>query len=144
MIMDNDLELADSLAVTASAITDVIDLSTTLRDVGNIGRGGRNLYLVLQVDTAFDAVGAATATFSLESDSTANLATSATVHSSTAAIGKAALVAGYTVILPLPPGEYERYLGVRVTVATGPFTAGALSAFITDDIQTWKSYADAI
>ena len=144
MYVDYDNELSDSQAVTATAIsTNVIDLGTgnTTRDIGN----GMPVYLVIQTDTAATAAGAATVTFSLESDSTADLATSATVHWTSAAIGKASLVAGYEVAaVALPSGDYERYLGLRYTVATGPLTAGAFSAFLTTDVQKWKAYADAL
>jgi hypothetical protein len=141
MIVNKREEFADSQAVTATAIgsTGVIDLgaSPTLQDVAN----GKPLFVVFQVDTAATAAGAATVTLSVESDSTANLATSATVHATTEAIGKATLVAGYKRILALPPGRsYERYLGVRFTVATGPLTAGAFSAFLTSEPQNWVAY----
>ena len=139
MILDTQLEFSDAQSITATALsTNVIDLraSPTLKDIAN----GKQLYAVLQVDTAATAAGAATVTFSLESDSTADLATSATVHATTAAIGKATLVAGYQVVIPLPPGvTYERYLGARYTVATGPLTAGAFSFFITDAPQNWNA-----
>ena len=63
-----------------------------------------------------------------------------TTIATTAAIGKATLVAGYQVVIPLPPGvTYERYLGARYTVATGPLTAGAFSFFITDAPQNWNA-----
>jgi hypothetical protein len=143
MILDERTEFADALAVTASAISDVIDLGATptLRNLG----GGESLYLVVGVDTSATAAGAATVTFSLESDSTADLATSATVHYTSAAIGKATLVAGYTaVVVELPSGQYERYLGVRFTVATGPLTAGKFNAFLTTDPSRWQAYADAV
>ena len=139
MILDKRAEFSDSQAVTSTAIsTNVMDLrsSPTLKDVA----GGKQLYAVIQVDTAATAAGAATVTFSVESDSTADLATSATTHAVTAAIGKATLVAGYQLVIPLPPGvTYERYLGVRYTVATGPLTAGAFSAFITAAPQNWNA-----
>lgn len=126
MYIDKELEFSDSQAVTASAI------STNVCDNGAVpGNSGEPLYLVIQVDTAATAAGAATVTFSFESDSTADLATSPTVHIATAAIPKATLVAGHQIVLALPPGTYERYQGVRYTVATGPLTAGAFSAFIT-------------
>jgi hypothetical protein len=147
MIIDDRLEVSDSQAVTATAVsTDIIDLgpvtNNTLRDVGN----GRQLFLVIQCDTTTAAVGAATVTFSLESDSTTDLATSPTVHATSAAIGKATLVAGYQLVIPVPAGlkNFERYMGVRYTVATGPLTAGAFSAFITDAPQIAPTYADAI
>lgn len=138
-ILDKHNEFADAAAVTTTAVlTNVIDLGddVTLRNIGGPGAA----YLVIQVDTSATAAGAATVTFSLESDSTADLATSATVHYSTAAIGKATLVAGYqAAVVQLPYGDYERYLGVRATVATGPLTAGAFSAFLTRDPQFWRA-----
>lgn len=141
MILDERNEFADALAVTASAISDVIDLGGTSQDVGN----GEPLYLVIQTDTAATAAGAATVTFSLESDSTADLATSATVHWQSAAIGKATLVAGYLVAaIALPMAAYERYLGVRFTVATGPLTAGKFNAFLTRNPAKWVATPDAL
>jgi len=44
----------------------------------------------------------------------------------------------------LPSGSYERYLGVRYTVASGPLTAGKFDAFLTKDVQKWQAYADAV
>lgn len=138
-IMDKHNEFADAAAVTSTAVlTNVIDLGddSTLRNLGGPG----SPYLVIQTDTSATAAGAATVTFSLESDSTADLATSATVHYTTAAIAKTTLVAGYVAaVVQLPFGDYERYLGVRATVGTGPLTAGAFSAFLTRDPQYWKA-----
>jgi hypothetical protein len=90
----------------------------------------------VQVEEAATAAGAATVTFSLESDSTANLATSPTVHVTTAAIGKATLVVGYKFAYQLPRGSYEKYLGTRYTVATGPLTAGKFSAYLTNALDS--------
>jgi hypothetical protein len=144
MILDERTEFCSAQAVTATAISDVIDLGATptLRDIGN----GHGAYLVIQCDESATASGSATVAFSLESDSTANLATSPTVHLTTAAIGKATLVAGYRVLcIALPIGvNYERYLGVRFTVATGPLTAGKFSAFITMDPTGSHAYPNAV
>jgi hypothetical protein len=137
MILDKETEFSDSQAVTASAISSVIDTGADVTPK-NLGGSGP-CFLVIQCDVAAAAAGAATVTFSLESDSTADLATSATVHASTAAIGKASLLAGTTIaVLPLPYDDYEEFLGVRYTVATGPLTAGKFSAFLTRTPQFWK------
>lgn len=147
MILDDRLEFADAAAIAlniGNAIapnTDVVDLGATptIRDLGN----GEQLYLVLQVDTAF--VGAtATIQFQLASDSTANLATSRTNHIDTGAIAVATWVAGYTMIIPLPLGSYERYLGLWMTVATANVTAGKLNAFLTADPYGNRQYDDAL
>lgn len=143
MIIDKELEFSDAQAVTASAISENVVDTGALPVTKDIGEGAQ-LFLVIQVDTAATAAGAATVDFSVESDSTADLATSASVHTSTGPIGKAVLVAGYQVIIPLPPGDYEQYLGVRYTVATGPLTAGNFSAFMTPNPQNNKIYPDAL
>lgn len=143
MILDNLTEFADAQTVTATAISDVIDLGAapTLQDIGN----GQPLYLVLTCDESATSGGSATVNFSLESDSTANLATSATTHASTGAIGQASLVAGtFKRVIPLPvEARYERYLGVRFTVASGPLTAGKFSAFLTLAPHGWVALPDA-
>lgn len=146
MYVDKQEEFSDSQLLTITAIsTNVIDLTQgvtspatlTLIDIGT----GEDVYLVIQVDVALTSAGATTCTFTLESDSTADLATSPTVHYTSAAIPKATLVAGYEVLkLKLPAGSYERYLGVRYTVATGPFTGGSVSAFLTNDVQAQTNY----
>lgn len=144
MILDANLEFSDAQAVTATAIsTNVVDLGpvtdNTLRDIGT----GEPVYLVFSVDTTFTASGAATLTAALVSDSTANLATSATTHATPlSAIPVASLVAGYTAAVHLPPGNYEQYLGIQYTVGTGPMTAGKINAFITKDAQLYRAYAD--
>lgn len=148
MILDERNEFADAVAVTGTAaatavLGDVIDLGAapTLRDIGN----GEPIYCVLTVDTAVEAsVGAANVTFRLVSDSTDNLATSATVHWNSGAIAKGTLVAGYVIgAFALPNGNYERYLGVTFTPDTNNTTAGKVNAFLTKDIAKWAALPDA-
>lgn len=146
-MLDKQNEFSDSQAVTVTAIsTNVIDTMPGLRagPTSNLG-GPESIYLVIEVDTTFTAGGAATLTASLESDSTANLATSPTVHYATAAIPVASLTAKSKIVAPvgLPFGAYERYLGVRYTVGTGPMTAGAVSAYLTRDPSYWVAYQAA-
>lgn len=147
MILDELTEFADAstLVGTAAAtavLGDVIDLGSTSRDIGN----GEPIYLVIQIDTAVAATGgAANVTFKLVSDSTANLATSPTVHWASAAIAKGTLVAGYLVTaVALPYGTYEQYLGVTFTPDTNDTTAGKANAFLTKDVAKWAPYANAI
>lgn len=143
MILDEFNEFADAtsaiLNIGNAIIGDVIDLGGTTQDVGN----GEPLYLVIQVDTTF--VGATSTTkFELASDSTADLATSKTVHFATDAIPVATLVAGYTMAVALPFGAYERYLGLWETVAVANVTAGKINAFLTHDVSKWVATPDAI
>lgn len=153
MIMDELTEFADAVAVNAVAgtalIGDVMDLGSVHRDVGN----GRAMWLVINVDTEIITGGSAgTVKFQLASDSTADLATSATIHIDTgtfatgAAASNAQLAAGKTlacIALPLEGKVYERYLGILCVTATTTTTAGKINAFLTFDPTGWQAYAEA-
>ena len=112
MILDLSTRFSNGQAVTADAIsTNVLDLrngsAPVLADEGILGA---DLWLVVRVGTAFAT--ATSITFTLESDSTADLATSATVHY-TQTVLLAALPANTVVVrTKLPSGNYERYLGM--------------------------------
>ena len=86
-------------AVTATAISlNVMDLRQGVASIGtgvlalaDEGLNPDEAWMIVQADNsaAFAAAGAATLTVTLESDSTANLATAPVVHFSTAVIPKA-------------------------------------------------------
>jgi hypothetical protein len=148
MYIDTQLELSDSQAVTVSAISaNVVDLLTTgaaganpLYTTANtfqdIGQSNEPLYLVVFTNVACTDTGNdATLTITLESDSVVTLATSPTVHFSSGALPFAAFSPAGTrlVTVALPQGVYERYLGLRYTVASGPLITGAFDAFLTTD-----------
>jgi len=146
MYVNSMEEFSNSQAVTSTAISEnVIDLNSVggpnaIQDVGT----GTDVYLVVRtVVAATDTGSDATLTVTLESDSTANLATSPTVHFSTGALAFAAFApAGSTLaVIKLPNGNYERFLGVRYTVASGPLTAGQFDAFLTNDVDAQRYYA---
>ena len=147
MILDERNEFADATALSTAAtgralVGDVIDLGAS-GDIGN----GEPLYLVVQVDTAVTSGGSATVSFELASDAQAAIAVdgSATVHTVTAAIPKATLVAGYVAAaIALPIGTYERYLGIIQNVGTAALTAGKVNAFLTRDVSKWVATPDAI
>lgn len=147
MIMDKFLEFSDAQAVTATAIsTNVVDLyplgnnqvTNLTRDIGT----GEDIYLVVNtVTAATDASSDATLTITLESDDNTSLS-SPTVHYTSATLAFAAFSPANTelVKIKLPAGNYERYLGVRFTVAAGPLTAGTFDAFLVKDAQAFKAY----
>jgi len=144
MILDDRLEFCDATSVacntTNNIIGDVVDLGATptLRGLG----AGEQMYLVIQVDTAF--TGAGNVTFELCTDSTANLATSKTSHWSSGAIAYTTWAAGYTKVVALPQEvTYERYMGLWET-ASGNCTGGNINAFLTHDVAKWYAYADAL
>jgi len=153
MIMDERTEFCDATSVAAAAGTalvgDVIDLGTVARDIGN----GQPIYLVITTATEIITGGAAgTVKFQLVSDSTANLATSPTVHIDTgtfvtddSAANSAQLNAGGVIFcgpLPLQGNVYEQYLGILCVTATTTTTAGAINAFLTLDPTGWAAYAE--
>lgn len=138
MILNTEEQLSAEQAVTSTAIsTNVIDLQDD-RDIG----AGEPTYLLIKVDEDCDsAADGASVAFTLESDSTADLATSATTHLTVAATGEANLTAGTVVAkMALPIDDYERYLGLRYTVSGESLTAGKFSAYITKDVSAWKHY----
>lgn len=149
MLLDERNEFCDAtsaiLNIGNAIIGDVIDLkSATINPNTTVDLQGSEVYLVIQVATTF--VGATSTTkFELVSDSTANLATSKTVHFATDAIPVASLVAGYRICaVKLPSGNYERYLGLWETVATANVTAGAIDAFLTSDPALYRPYGDNV
>lgn len=144
MIIDAQNTFANAQLLTATAIsTNVIDTNpstfsqTLVQNLGGVGAP----FLVISVPVALTSAGATTLVITLESDSTANLATAPVVHWSSGAIPKATLVAGYQFLLPMPiDNNVKRYLGLRFTVATGPFTGGSISGFLSHSSPTWKAY----
>lgn len=155
MILDERNEFADAVSVAAAAgtalIGDVIDLGSASRDIG----AGQPLYLIIQTDTEIITGGTAgTIKFQLASDSTADLATSATIHYDTgtlvtddAAANDARLNAGGLICsIALPQGAvYERYLGILAVIATTTVTAGKINAFLSaDPYPAQRAYPDAM
>jgi len=135
MITDALLELSLAQPVTVSAVsTNTVDL-TVVRDIG----AGEDVYAQFAVDVAAAAAGLATVSFEVITSAAPTL-TAPTVIASSGAIPVADLAAGrvpisiclnQSALTSLPIGQ--RYLGVRYTVATGPLTAGAFTAYITDE-----------
>ena len=132
MYIDKQLLMSDAQAVTSSAAsTNVIDLGAHLgMDPGVT----EDLWLQVRVDTTATASGSATVTFTVETDDDEAFGSATTVYSS-AAIGKATLVAGYYPVRIRLPLGMERYVRVYYTVATGPLTAGKFDAFINSGAQ---------
>lgn len=144
MILDAQAEFSDSQLVTASAVsTNVYDTAPMGRTLNRDLGAGSSAYLGIQVDTTATAAGAATVTITLESSANADLSAS-TVHATYGPYTLAQLTGGSTLTLSgLPSANYARYVGLRYTVATGPLTAGAFSAFITTTPAAFRAYPRA-
>ena len=94
MIIDKQARFDWDDAITATRVsTDKIDLQANNRDLGLL----ESLYLVIIATEAFTAAGAATLTVDLVDDDNASLSSPATLLTLANAVGKATLVAGYTI-----------------------------------------------
>lgn len=141
MIFSAQQIFSDNQAITASAdSTNVIDLGVAgtpfdaaaplNQDVGK----GNPIPILVQVTDAMLAAGAATLTVNISTGATTTLGTTiATVGP----VAKADLVAGYQIAIQVLPNKItERFLGIEYVVATGPMTAGTITAGITMGNQT--------
>lgn len=141
-ILDRLNVFYDNTPLAAIPLSDVIDLGADAV-VHNIG-GPEAIYLVVQTGpvAATDSGSDATLRLQLASDSTANLATSPTTHIDTGVLPFASVAVANKLLFcgALPFGDYERYLGIIATVASGPFTAGSLRAFFTRDPSYWRAF----
>lgn len=147
MIQDALAMLASAQTLTSTAdSSDFMDLgpmgnslnSNTSRDIGN----GENLFLALNVLTAFTASTAATMTPTIVCSPTSSFASTFTVLTGTALTSANLASTGLVAIYRLPPSDnWRRYVKGTWTVATGPFTAGVLQASIVKDINRWKALA---
>ena len=136
MIIDKLLQVSNEQVVTATAAsTDVIDFGQVNPNSGL----NQNTSVAITVDEVAAAAGAATVTFAVQ-DSADN--SSFADVASTVAIGKATLVAGYQILIPMPP-VHRRYVRVNYTVATGPLTTGKFSAQIVTGVQANRAYPDS-
>ncbi len=140
MYIDKQTMLSSGQTVTTAAgSTDYYDQGAA----GDTGLYGKGLQMMIKVDEAVTAAGAATVTFQLQCDADPAFGSPKTVISSDA-IGKADLVIGKQVFLPLPIGLDERYVRVYYSIGTGPLTAGKFTAAIVEGVQANKAYPDAI
>jgi hypothetical protein len=134
MYVDKNLQLSAAQSLTTTALsTYSVNLGTTSRDIGK----GKQLYAIITIDTSCAAADAAkTVTFSVVTDSTADLATSATTILATAALTGAVLTAGRApIVIPIPNGITDQYIGVYYTLST-TFTAFTVSACIGFEYQS--------
>lgn len=140
MILDQLLYFSDNQQVLADGISNVIDRGSAAPVLANFSPGfAGDLFLVIQTGTAF--AGATSLEVKLASDSTADLATSPTVHASTGAIPVASLTANTVLaVLPVPPGDYERYIGLIYDI-TGTGTTGTIKSFLTQTPGYWRKMA---
>ena len=137
MIIDKLLKVSANQAVTATAAsTDTIDFGQVNPNTGLDDRTA----MVFTIGETLAAAGAATVTFVIQ-DSADNSAFADVV--ATGAISKDQLKAGQQVVLPMPT-KLRRYVRANYVVASGPLTAGKISAQVVAGIQQNAAHPDAI
>lgn len=142
MIFDRTLKMSDAQAITATAVsTNIIDqgaagtiykgAAALLQDLGK----GKRIPLLAQVVADMTAAGAATLQFQVQTSVDAAF-TSPVILYTSEAIPKASLVAGYQMAIDIIPRRTLRYIRMNYIVATGPMTAGAVTAGVVAAVQT--------
>lgn len=137
MILDAQLLFSDAQAIASTDVsTNIIDLGplteNTARDIGS----GEELFLVVSAQAAFSASTAATLTVTLQTHSASGFSANTVLFSGSALSSATLAATGPHIITRLPVSDsWARYIRLSYTVATGPFTAGALDAFLTKDIS---------
>lgn len=131
MIIDRYNEFSDAQAVTSTGDT----ASTNVVDTFGGGDAlGEEIYLHIKVNEAVTSAGAATVQFVLQTDSDEAFGSATDIYTS-AAIGKATLVAGHNAVRVRIPSGCERYLRVKYTVGVAALTAGKFDAFLSPSVQ---------
>jgi hypothetical protein len=139
MMLDSLLQLDNAHAYTATAVStnvfDTFPIQNTTRDLG----AGEPLMLSILITTTVTTN--VSTVFTLESSANTSL-TSATVHWTGNTVLVASLVAGfwYAKGVIIPPGAYQRYVGLRMTPSTS-WGAGAASAWIHKGSYDTVTYA---
>lgn len=139
MYVDALLLFSDAQAITATAASTSHVNFGSVRDVG----AGEDLYVVVSCDVAMtDAGSDSTVAVSIEGDSTTTFTPDFT---RTLFTFSALSAAGTIKYAKLGPGDVNlRYLQLMYTVADGNLTTGSFTAFMTNNIDKYVSYADNI
>lgn len=131
-ILDKQLQFSDGQAITATApSTNIVDLGPPGPNRLTPGAEGQDWFIHIWFPVQFTAAGAGTLTIALQTDDDVAFGSPVTL-ATFGPIGKASLGPGITPAeLPLAikvPMDCQRYLRLNYTVATGPMTAGTVSA----------------
>lgn len=139
MYVDALLLFSDAQAVTAAvASTSYVDFGS-VRDVG----AGEDVYVVVSCDVAMtDASSDSTLAVAIEGDSTTTFTPD---YTRTLFTFSALSAAGTIKYAKLSPGDVNlRYLQLKYTPAGGDLSTGSFTAFLTNNIDKYVSYADNI
>lgn len=135
MIIDKELHFSEAQTITTTAV------STNVINTGGEQNGAElgEMKILIQLKEAFTAAGAATLTIALqESDDEAF--TSPTSYTLESAAAVAGLTKDKNYVYSLPAALSKKYIRLNYTVATGPMTAGKLTAALVDDYAAKKAF----
>ena len=138
MYLDQQLIMSDAQEETAIATHD----STNIIDMTVAGDAGVSLYLIIRIVTTVTSDGAATVQYKAIHDSAVGFGASPVTFFDSGAIGKATLVAGYTIVKMRLPANMGRFLKITDTIGTAVLTAGAWDAFLTPDPDHKSNYSN--
>jgi len=142
MLIDNALLFSDSQAITATAAsTNIIDTAPLFS--GNTGRrvgDGKRMFIWVMVEVAFTDSGSdTTLAVTIETDDNTSMSSPTTI--ATLTTFAALTAAGTKFFAPIPLANYERYIGLRYTVANGNLTTGTISAGLSLDQDNFYATA---
>lgn len=139
MYVDAQLLFSDAQAITAAtASSNYVDFGA-VRDMGV----GEDLYVVCLLDVAMTDSGSdSTLAVALEGDSSTTFTPDST---RTLFTFSAVSAAGTVKIAKLGPDDINlQYAQLKYTPANGNLTTGSVTAFITNNVQKYVSYADGL
>lgn len=137
MYVDAQTLFSDGQDVTSTAAsTNYIDQGVA-QDLGT----GRDVYVVVQCDTTMDDSGDdSTLEVTVETDDNTSFSSATTAQ--TIGTFAATSAAGTKLIAKLQPEAItERYVRLKYTTANGDLSAGAFTAFLTTDIESYTYYS---
>lgn len=135
--VDAQTLFSDGQDVTSTAAsTNYIDQGVA-QDLGT----GRDVYVVVQCDTTMDDSGDdSTLEVTVETDDNTSFSSATTAQ--TIGTFAATSAAGTKLIAKLQPEAItERYVRLKYTTANGDLSAGAFTAFLTTDIESYTYYS---
>lgn len=162
MILDKNFYFGTNLDASQSAggptlFGDVYDLGAATPGLF----GGETMYFVVTCTAQITTAGTAgSISFQLQSGPEAAITTTPTRHCSSMEIltedatdlgtARAAgtpsaqgnYVGGILCCIPIPPSNFQRYIGAFWTVTGQTTTAGTVDAFLTKDPTYWRAFAD--
>jgi len=147
--IDKLLEFCDATALNTGApgtylIGSQIDLESANI---NLGPGNPPVWLVVRCTTDVTVTTTTgTLAIKLASDDTASISTTtSTVHIVSATLTGTDVDAGDPIlVMALPSGVYERYLGILQVTGTEALTGGNIDAYLTMNPPNWRAYPDGI